>query len=113
MPPAGYPAFLQYLQSGRVRNLAIGPNGASCRWRDLRVTLQAHQVGIPGRYRSLAVTEGMPQPVRRYPKGALALVLGGEEESARCQIRDPQVAATDPRATASLFPEFSEVFYSY
>ncbi len=78
------------------RNLAIGPNGAFCRWRDLRVTLQSHQVSIPGRYRSLAVTEGMPQPVPPYPKGALALVLGGEEESARCQIRDPQVAATDP-----------------
>jgi len=23
MPPAGYPAFLQYLQSGRVRNVAV------------------------------------------------------------------------------------------
>ena len=50
------------------RNLAIGPNGAFCRWRDLRVTLQSHQVSIPGRYRSLAVTEGMPQPVPPYPR---------------------------------------------
>ena len=57
---------------------------------------KSHQVGIPGRYRSLAVTEGMPQPVPPYPKGALAIVLGGEEESARCQVRDPQVAPTDP-----------------
>ena len=24
MPPAGYPAFLQYLQSGRVRNFTLG-----------------------------------------------------------------------------------------
>ena len=24
MPPAGYPAFLQYLQSGRVRNFKAG-----------------------------------------------------------------------------------------
>ncbi len=23
MPPAGYPAFLQYLQSGRVRNVDV------------------------------------------------------------------------------------------
>ena len=77
------------------RNLAIGPNGAFCRWRDLRVTLQVHQVGIPGRYRSLAVTEGMPQPVSSYPKGASAIVLGWEEGAARCQVRDAQVAPTD------------------
>ena len=31
MPPAGYPAFLQYLQSGRVRNVQclIRPAGAT------------------------------------------------------------------------------------
>jgi len=61
------------------RNSGIGRNGASCRWRDLRVTLQAHQVGIPGRYRSLAVTEGMPQPVPSYPPCSLALILSRQE----------------------------------
>ena len=42
-------------------------------------TLQAHQVGIPGRYRSLAVTEGMPQPVPSYPPCSLALILSRQE----------------------------------
>ena len=40
---------------------------------------QAHQVGIPGRYRSLAVTEGMPQPVPSYPPCSLALILSRQE----------------------------------
>ena len=39
----------------------------------------AHQVGIPGRYRSLAVTEGMPQPVPSYPPCSLALILSRQE----------------------------------
>jgi hypothetical protein len=42
------------------------------------------------------VTEGMPQPVPPYPKGALAIVLGWEEGAARCQVRDAQAAPTDP-----------------
>ena len=77
----------------RKRNSGIGRNGASCRWRDLRVTLQAHQVGIPGRYRSLAVTEGMP----RLP--LISAVLTGthsdkmDEPDARLML---QVAAIDP-----------------
>ena len=37
------------------------------------------QVGIPGRYRSLAVTEGMPQPVPSYPPCSLALILSRQE----------------------------------
>jgi hypothetical protein len=57
------------------RNLAIGPNGASCRWRDLRATLQAHQVGIPGRYRSLA-GDGEDAPISEG-------LTGTHSESAR------------------------------
>ena len=32
MPPAGYPAFLQYLQSGRVREFGINRMSTVVRW---------------------------------------------------------------------------------
>ena len=61
------------------RNLAIGPNGASCRWRDLRVTLQVHQIGIPGRYRSLA-GDGEDAPIS---EGLTGTRSGWESEISR------------------------------
>ena len=75
MPPAGYPAFLQYLQSGRVRTSDFRvPNQRFCdRFAEFR-----QMVRVTSRLRLLPrITHSGSQPLKWIGE-AISLVFSGE-----------------------------------